>query len=163
RAKTARRNAILGIVVLLLIGGGAGGGLWYANQQGLLTAFVDDLNGKKTDQPTADEEELKKQEELKKKEEEEKKKEEERILAEAEAATKAKGYVWGLADGMWESPTQGDPLDLKYLAPGLKAVVALRPADIAKHPEGGRLLDPKVTGVLGSWVQQQLPATSGTT
>ncbi len=135
--------------------GVAGGGWWYADSHGLITEFLDDLNGRAEPivvappEPTPEEIEAKKAKEAKENQPE-------------EDPTKARGYVWGLADGMWEPPTHGDPLDLKYIAPGLKALVAIRPADIAKHPEGEKLLDPKVSGVLGTWVRQQLPAISGT-
>ncbi|HWB01141.1 MAG TPA: hypothetical protein VG713_21775, partial [Pirellulales bacterium] len=81
--------------------------------------------------------------------------------------------IAGLDDGIWGSPTNGKPLDLKYLALGMQAVAAIRPADILKHPEGKPLLAPDKSpalenlagghplGTLGHWVQNTLPGLVG--
>jgi hypothetical protein len=44
------------------------------------------------------------------------------------------------ADPLWDSPTAGPPLDLRYLPPGVRVYVALRPAEIWAHPQGQSLL-----------------------
>jgi eukaryotic-like serine/threonine-protein kinase len=72
-----------------------------------------------------------------------------------------KDAIWALDDGMWDSPTKGKPWELKYLAPGAQAVIAIRPAEIVKQPESERLLDPRVLGTLADWFRQQLPALAG--
>src|SRR5688572_11130611 len=36
---------------------------------------------------------------------------------------------------LWSSPTDGVPLQLAYLPPGVQIVVALRPAALIEHPE----------------------------
>jgi hypothetical protein len=41
---------------------------------------------------------------------------------------------------LWASPTDGPPLDLSYLPPGPQIVLALRPAALAAHPEGEKVL-----------------------
>ena len=50
---------------------------------------------------------------------------------------------------LWESPTAGRPLELKYLPPGAQVILAWRPAEVLAHPEGQKLLD-----TLGSWGQR---------
>ena len=42
---------------------------------------------------------------------------------------------------MWASPTSGQPLDFRHLPPGAPCLLAIRPADLLRHPEGGKLLD----------------------
>ncbi len=37
---------------------------------------------------------------------------------------------------LWESPTDGKPLHLAYLPPGVQIIIAARPADLLKHSEG---------------------------
>ncbi len=37
---------------------------------------------------------------------------------------------------MWASPTQGEPLDLRYLPPGVQVVVSLRPELLLNHEQG---------------------------
>ena len=69
--------------------------------------------------------------------------------------------ITALDGTMWASPTQGAPLDLKYLAPGAEVIVALRPAQFAAHPETEKLLDPRTLGMLSEFVAQQLPALAG--
>jgi hypothetical protein len=49
--------------------------------------------------------------------------------------------LMALDEPVWQSPTQGKPLDLKYLPPGAQVYVALRPAEILRHPEGPKVLE----------------------
>ncbi|HEY5314060.1 MAG TPA: serine/threonine-protein kinase [Pirellulales bacterium] len=70
--------------------------------------------------------------------------------------------IWTPDGKMWSSPTHGKPVDVAFLAPGPEAVIVLRPADLLKHPQGEKLLDPKVLGPLADWVRTTLPAISGT-
>jgi hypothetical protein len=69
--------------------------------------------------------------------------------------------IYALKDPVWESPTKGAPIDAKYLAPGAQAIIALRAADLAKHPEGEKLFDHAVTGHLGDWFREELPKIAG--
>ncbi len=48
---------------------------------------------------------------------------------------------------LWISPTDGPPLELAYLPPGVQIVVALRPAAFAGHPEMDKVFD--AAGPLG--------------
>ena len=66
--------------------------------------------------------------------------------------------VVGLEEAMWASPTRGLPLDLKYVAPGADLLIALRPADLLRHPEAEKLLDGRTTGFLGKFVSADLKA-----
>jgi hypothetical protein len=81
----------------------------------------------------------------------------------ADAKPAARETIWTLEDGMYDSPTFGEPIDLKYLTPGVEGIVAVRPADILRHPEGPKLLDPLVTGATADWARRYLPQLSGTT
>lgn len=47
---------------------------------------------------------------------------------------------------LWASPTDGPPLELAYLPPGAQIILAVRPADLLRHPEG-----PKVRAALGPY------------
>lgn len=40
----------------------------------------------------------------------------------------------------WVSPTDGEPLDLRYLPPGCSLILALRPRDLLSHPEADKVL-----------------------
>ncbi len=73
----------------------------------------------------------------------------------------ARETIYALKDDVWASPTSGAALDAKYLAPGAQAIIALRPADLVKHPEGEKLFDHAVTGHLGDWVRDELPKIAG--
>lgn len=42
---------------------------------------------------------------------------------------------------LWVSPTDGPPLDLAFLPPGVQLVVALRPRELYEHPEGEKVVD----------------------
>lgn len=83
--------------------------------------------------------------------------------------TPTKGTVVAMRDTMtaagepvWDSPTAGKPLALNYLTRGVSMVVALRPAELIKHSEFERLLDEKVLGPVGAWVNTTLPTWAGT-
>ena len=41
---------------------------------------------------------------------------------------------------LWVSPTDGPPLELAYLPPGVEIIVALRPAKLLAHPEGEKIV-----------------------
>lgn len=41
---------------------------------------------------------------------------------------------------LWAAPTDGPPLDLAYLPPGVEIILALRPAKLLAHPEGEKVL-----------------------
>jgi len=62
---------------------------------------------------------------------------------------------------MYDSPTAGKTLNLSHLAPGVQMVIAVRPSEIAKHPESAALLDPKISGSLGTWMTTTLPTITG--
>ena len=42
---------------------------------------------------------------------------------------------------LWVSPTNGRPVDLAYLPPGVQIIVALRPESLAGHREGEKVID----------------------
>jgi len=42
---------------------------------------------------------------------------------------------------LWVSPTDGLPLDLAFLPPGVEIILALRPEAIADHPEGNKIIN----------------------
>ncbi len=60
---------------------------------------------------------------------------------------------------MWQSPTSGEPLDLRLL-PAASTIVAWRPAEFLTHPEGEKLLD--VLGELGRMARDEIAAIVGT-
>lgn len=66
-------------------------------------------------------------------------------------------------NALWDSPTSGKPLDLKYLPQGIEAVIAIRPASLLKHPEAQKLFDPqgRVLGPAGELLVRDLPAWIG--
>ena len=64
--------------------------------------------------------------------------------------------VVGLDATMWASPTHGQPLDLKYLAPGAEIIVALRLAELTRNAETQKLLDPRTTGALGQFLAKDI-------
>jgi hypothetical protein len=59
---------------------------------------------------------------------------------------------------MWAPPTDGPPLDLAYLPPGVQIILALRPAALVAHPEGDKAL-----AALGPLGQQGLRAVEQAT
>jgi eukaryotic-like serine/threonine-protein kinase len=60
---------------------------------------------------------------------------------------------------VWQSPTKGQPLDLKYLPPGTQVYIALRPAEILKHPEGPKVIEG--LGPLGNLAFEALKTVPG--
>lgn len=70
--------------------------------------------------------------------------------------------VQGMDEEIWQSPTAGKPLDLAFMAPGVQAIVAVRPSALVQHAEWEKLSDPRTSGSLGSWVTGELPRLSGT-
>jgi hypothetical protein len=58
-----------------------------------------------------------------------------------------------LDEPVWQSPTKGAALDLTYLPQGAQVYIALRPAEILKHPEGPKVIEglgPLAAMALGS-------------
>lgn len=57
---------------------------------------------------------------------------------------------------LWASPTDGPPLELAYLPPGVQIVLALRPKELLAHPEGEKVV--AALGPLGAaaitWMEQ---------
>src|SRR5688572_12354476 len=54
---------------------------------------------------------------------------------------------------MWVSPTNGRPIDLNYLPPGVEIILALRPAELLGHAEGQKVfaaLGPRADAALRS-------------
>jgi hypothetical protein len=60
---------------------------------------------------------------------------------------------------MWASPTAGRPLSWEYLPPGAQLVLALRPAALAAHPEGEKVL--AALGPLGAAGKQSIERITG--
>ncbi len=61
---------------------------------------------------------------------------------------------------LWSSPTKGAPLTLKHIAPGLQAVLVLRPAELSKHAEGAKIL--AAIGPEAEAAQRELESLTGT-
>ena len=61
---------------------------------------------------------------------------------------------------LWVSPTDGRPLDLAYLPPGVEIVLALRPAELLAHPEGEKVL--AALGPAGAAAQAAVERSTGT-
>jgi serine/threonine-protein kinase len=68
--------------------------------------------------------------------------------------------IQSLGDPIWNSPTSGPALDLRYLAPGTEVIVALRPAELLAHPDGGEKLLEAV-GPLGQWLKTEFVNLAG--
>ncbi|HEX7446401.1 MAG TPA: serine/threonine-protein kinase [Pirellulales bacterium] len=64
---------------------------------------------------------------------------------------------------IWQSPTDGQPLDLAYLAAGCQVIVALRPAESLNQPEWEKLVDPRTLGATSGWLTGELPKLTGKT
>ena len=62
-------------------------------------------------------------------------------------------------ESLWASPTDGQPLGLKYLPAGAELYLALRPADILAHAEGKKIVD--ALGPGGAWGKSRLEAITG--
>ena len=60
---------------------------------------------------------------------------------------------------LWASPTDGKPLDLRYLPPGCSLILALRPSDLLAHPESAKLL--AALGPRGAEIVSQLEKILG--
>jgi hypothetical protein len=60
---------------------------------------------------------------------------------------------------VWQSPTHGEPLDLRYFPVGVQMFLALRPAELLAHPEGPHVL--AALGPLGEQVQATLKSLGG--
>ena len=58
---------------------------------------------------------------------------------------------------LWASPTAGEPLSLAYIPAGTQCLIHLRPALIATHPEGERVL-----AALGPWGKSMLEQLGAT-
>lgn len=66
--------------------------------------------------------------------------------------------IVALGEPLWESPTSGDPLDLRYLPGTAQMFLALRPAEIWDNSEGKRVL---TSLGIEEFVRQQLVALAG--
>jgi hypothetical protein len=60
---------------------------------------------------------------------------------------------------LWQSPTAGQPIELRFLPPGVQAVVVWRAADFMAHPEAVKILG--ALGAWGDWLNGALPAQTG--
>jgi hypothetical protein len=60
---------------------------------------------------------------------------------------------------LWASPTQGKPLNLMYVPPRAKIILALRPADLLKRPAGTKIQ--AALGPFGESAQKQLETIAG--
>jgi hypothetical protein len=71
--------------------------------------------------------------------------------------------IQSIGPTIWQSPTEGGPLDLAYLAPGAQVILALRPAELVSRPEWQKLSDARTLGALSEWLTVGLPKAAGTT
>ena len=60
---------------------------------------------------------------------------------------------------LWMSPTDGPPLDLAYLPPGVEIVLALRPAELLAAPEGEKVV--AALGPLGDHAIDSVERSAG--
>lgn len=60
---------------------------------------------------------------------------------------------------LWASPTAGQPLSAKYFAPGVQAVLAVRPANIVRRADGDQILP--ALGPWGTNAEQALKTLTG--
>lgn len=60
---------------------------------------------------------------------------------------------------LWVSPTNGPPLDLRFMQPGVEIIVALRPSKLLSHPEGEKVF--ASLGPLGESMQSFVRRTTG--
>jgi hypothetical protein len=60
---------------------------------------------------------------------------------------------------LWVSPTDGPPIDLAYLPPGVEIVLALRPAELARHEEGAKVF--AALGPLGPRASEAFEHSAG--
>ncbi|MGH7195024.1 MAG: hypothetical protein ACREJM_16040, partial [Candidatus Saccharimonadales bacterium] len=64
---------------------------------------------------------------------------------------------------IWQSPTEGEPIDLTYLPAGCQVIVALKPAELIDQPEWEKLADPLTLGAVSGWLTGDLPKSTGKT
>ena len=62
---------------------------------------------------------------------------------------------------LWASPTDGPPLELAYLPPGVEIILAVRPAELLAHPEGKKVL--AALGPIGADAVAFVEKSTGTT
>jgi eukaryotic-like serine/threonine-protein kinase len=79
----------------------------------------------------------------------------------ASPAQPATENIKSIDDPIWQSPTAGGPVDLRWLPPGSEAVLALRLADLADQPEWEKLIDPKTLGGMSNWLTADVPRWTG--
>lgn len=84
-------------------------------------------------------------------------------VADTAAAGKEPIQSIGERTGIWQSPTEGEPIDLAWLPPGVQAIVALRPAELTQQSEWEKLSDQRTLGAVSQWLTDDLPKTTGQT
>ncbi|HEX5444538.1 MAG TPA: hypothetical protein VFW87_11935, partial [Pirellulales bacterium] len=152
RAKRGKSSATFGALALgALVVGGTALFLWWSDQPARETASAANQNGaaqaSTNEKPAAPN--LATPE-----------------VAESTALASASGHQEGIrsiADTIWQSPTEGEPLDLAYLAAGCQAIIALRPAELLEQPEWEKLVDPRTLGAASGWLTGELPKLTGKT
>lgn len=60
---------------------------------------------------------------------------------------------------LWSEPTSGPPIDVQYLPPGTQVLLAVRPAEMLRGPEGQKVLD--ALGPGGTWAKAELEKITG--
>ncbi|HEV3004254.1 MAG TPA: protein kinase, partial [Pirellulales bacterium] len=75
----------------------------------------------------------------------------------------AKEPIQGIGQPIWQSPTDGEPLNLAWLPPGVQVVLALRPAEMTQQKEWEKLSDKRTFGTVSQWLTDDLPKTTGKT
>lgn len=71
--------------------------------------------------------------------------------------------VQGIGQLIWQSPTDGAPLNLCWLPPGVQVVLALRPAELTAQSEWEKLVDKRTLGAVSQWLADDLPKLTGKT
>jgi hypothetical protein len=79
----------------------------------------------------------------------------------AEQNSSAMEPIQGIGQPIWQSPTNGEPLDLAWLPPGAQAILALRPAELAQQDEWEKLIDKRTGGTVSQWLTDDLPKATG--
>ncbi|HWB09759.1 MAG TPA: protein kinase [Pirellulales bacterium] len=79
----------------------------------------------------------------------------------AEQGSAAREPIQGIGQPIWQSPTDGEPLDLAWLPPGAQVILALRPAQLAQQGEWDKLIDKRTGGTVSEWLASDLPKTTG--
>jgi eukaryotic-like serine/threonine-protein kinase len=80
-------------------------------------------------------------------------------LADNDSAVKEP--VQGIGQPIWQSPTEGSPLNLAWLPPGVQVVLAMRLAELTRQDEWERLIDAKTLGTMSQWLTEDLPKLTG--